>query len=112
MVTELRPKTDFYDYHNKYTNGATEHVLPAEISDDVAETCKNYAMKIHKALGCNVISRSDFRYNPQDGVVFLEINTHPGMTPLSLVPEQAKYVGISYGELCKMLVEKACYRRM
>ena len=112
VVTELRPKTDFYDYHNKYTNGATEHILPAEIPDEIAEICKNYALCIHKALGCKDISRSDFRYNPQDGVVFLEINTHPGMTPLSLVPEQAKYVGIDYEKLCALLVEKADYRRM
>ncbi len=111
VVTELRPKTDFYDYHNKYTTGATEHVIPAEIPDEVAEVCKDYAMRIHKALGCRIISRSDFRYNKQDGVVFLEINTHPGMTPLSLVPEQAKYVGVSYEELCKLLVENADYRR-
>lgn len=112
VVTELRPKKDFYDYHNKYTQGATEHVLPAEIPDDVSEICKEYALRIHNALGCLVVSRSDFRYNPQDGVVFLEINTHPGMTPLSLVPEQAKYVGISYEKLCALLVEKADCRRM
>lgn len=111
VVTELRPKTDFYDYHNKYTTGATEHVIPAAVPDEVAEICKDYAMRIHKALGCRIISRSDFRYNAQDGVVFLEINTHPGMTPLSLVPEQAKYVGVSYEELCKLLVENADYRR-
>ena len=112
VVTELRPQTDFYDYHNKYTSGATEHILPAEIPDDVAEICKNYALRIHKALGCKDVSRSDFRYNPQDGVVFLEINTHPGMTPLSLVPEQAQYAGITYGKLCSLLVEKADCRRM
>lgn len=112
VVTELRPKTDFYDYHNKYTNGATEHILPADIPDEVAEICKDYALRIHKVLGCKDVSRSDFRYNKQDGVVFLEINTHPGMTPLSLVPEQAKYVGIPYGKLCSLLVEKADYRRV
>ncbi len=112
VVTELQPQTDFYDYHNKYTNGATKHILPAEIPNEVSELCKDYALRIHKALGCKIVSRSDFRYNQQDGVVFLEINTHPGMTPLSLVPEQAKYVGIEYGELCKILVEKADFRRI
>jgi D-ala D-ala ligase N-terminal domain protein len=106
-VTELRPRVKFYDYHNKYTAGATEHLLPAEIPEDAAETCKRYAERLHKALGCKTVSRCDFRYNPEDGVVFLEINTHPGMTPLSLVPEQAKYAGISYAELCRMLVEEA-----
>ena len=106
-VTELRPKAGFYDYKAKYTDGMTEHLLPAPISDETAEVCKDYAVKIHRALGCNTVSRSDFRYNPEDGVVFLEINTHPGLTPLSLVPEQAKYAGISYRELCVKLVEGA-----
>ena len=67
---------------------------------------------LHHALGCKTVSRCDFRYNPQDGVVFLEINTHPGMTPLSLVPEQAKYAGISYENLCDMLVKEASCRKM
>ena len=71
-----------------------------------------YALKIHQLLKCNTVSRSDFRYNTKDGVVFLEINTNPGMTPLSLVPEQAKYVGVSYEELCKTLVEKATCRKI
>ena len=65
---------------------------------------------MHTKLGCKTVSRSDFRYNPQDGVVFLEINTHPGMTNLSLVPEQAKYLGISYEDLCQTLVEEATCR--
>lgn len=112
VVTELRPKTAFYDYHNKYTSGATEHILPAEIPAEATETCKKYAEMLHHALGCKTVSRCDFRYNPQDGVVFLEINTHPGMTPLSLVPEQAKYAGISYENLCDMLVKEASCRKM
>ncbi len=106
-VTELRPKAGFYDYKAKYTDGMTEHLLPAPVSDETAEICKDYAVKIHRALGCNTVSRSDFRYNPEDGVVLLEINTNPGLTPLSLVPEQAKYAGISYKELCVKLVEGA-----
>lgn len=106
-VTELRPKVGFYDYRAKYTDGMTEHLLPAPVSDETAEICKDYAVKIHRALGCNTVSRSDFRYNPEDGVVLLEINTNPGLTPLSLVPEQAKYAGISYKELCVKLVEGA-----
>jgi D-alanine-D-alanine ligase len=65
---------------------------------------------MHNKLGCKTISRSDFRYNPDDGVVFLEINTHPGMTELSLVPEQAKHIGISYEDLCQNLVEEASCR--
>lgn len=111
-VTELRPVKGFYDYKAKYTNGATMHILPAEIDERTAKTAMEYAEKIHKLLGCNTLSRSDFRYNDDDGVVFLEINTNPGMTPLSLVPEQAKYAGISYPELCKKLVENALCRKI
>jgi D-alanine-D-alanine ligase len=112
VVTELRATKEFYDYEAKYTNGMTRHVLPAEIPDDVAALCKDYAERLHKALGCRTVSRTDFRWNENDGVVLLEINTNPGMTALSLVPEQAKYVGISYGALCAKLVENACCRPM
>ena len=111
-VTELKPSNEFYDYEAKYTNGATTHILPADLDKDAYNTAMEYALKIHKALKCNTVSRSDFRYNPEDGIVFLEINTNPGMTPLSLVPEQAKYVGISYEELCKKLVENATCRKI
>ncbi len=111
VVTELKPKTSFYDYKAKYTSGCTEHVLPAEIPADVAKTCMEYAKIMHKALQCNTLSRSDFRYNKDDGVVFLEINTAPGMTSLSLVPEQAKYAGISYADLCDTLVKNATCRK-
>lgn len=111
-VTELRPQTGFYDYNAKYSNGATMHILPAEIDERAAKTAMEYAEKIHRLLGCNTVSRSDFRYNDKDGVVFLEINTNPGMTPLSLVPEQAEYVGISYQKLCKKLVENAACRKI
>ncbi|MBE6450975.1 MAG: D-alanine--D-alanine ligase [Alphaproteobacteria bacterium] len=111
-VTELKPVNEFYDYQAKYTDGATMHILPADIEEKAYKTALEYALKIHKALKCNTVSRSDFRYNPKDGVVFLEINTNPGMTPLSLVPEQAKYVGISYEDLCKKLVENAKCRKI
>ena len=111
-VTELKPNTQFYDYTAKYTDGATTHVLPANIDKQAYKTAMEYALKIHKLLKCNTLSRSDFRYNEQDGVVFLEINTNPGMTPLSLVPEQAKYVGISYEDVCKKLVENAKCRKI
>lgn len=112
VVTELRPTVEFYDYEAKYTNGVTLHILPAEIPEAAAHTAMRYAEKIHKAIGCNSVSRSDLRYNAHDGVVFLEVNTNPGLTPLSLVPEQAKYVGISYEELCKILVENAKCRHI
>lgn len=112
VVTEIRPSVEFYDYKAKYTDGITKHVLPAEIPDDVAEKCKIWAEKLHKKMGCKSVSRIDVRYNEEDGPVFLEINTHPGMTPLSLVPEQAKYVGISYADLCEMLVTSANCRSL
>lgn len=107
VVTELKPSVEFYDYQAKYTNGMTQHILPADIPNSATEIALHNAEKIHTALGCSMLSRSDFRYNEQDGVVFLEINTNPGMTPLSLVPEQAKFVGISYEDLCAELVENA-----
>lgn len=107
VVTEMRALEGFYNYTNKYTSGKTEHILPAPLPKDVQKTCLNYAETIHNRLGCKTVSRSDFRYNPEDGVVFLEINTHPGMTNLSLVPEQAKYIGVSYEDLCATLVEEA-----
>ena len=112
VVTELRANDDFYDYHAKYTAGATQHILPAEISEDAANRCKLYAERLHDILGCRGVSRCDFRYNPKDGVVLLEINTAPGMTDLSLVPEQAKYIGINYERLCSYLVENATCRKI
>lgn len=111
-VTELQPTVGFYDYKAKYTDGATRHILPANINKDAYKTAMDYALKVHRLLKCNTLSRSDFRYNEQDGVVFLEINTNPGMTPLSLVPEQAKYIGMSYEDICKKLVENAKCRKI
>lgn len=111
-VTELKPKIDFYNYNAKYTNGATTHILPADLPEKVYRQALEDALKMHKLVGCNTVSRCDFRYNEKDGLVFLEINTNPGLTPLSLVPEQAKYVGISYQELCAKLVENAICRKI
>lgn len=112
VVTELKAGNEFYDYQAKYTNGVTQHVLPAEVPYEISEICKAYAEKLHQRLGCNTVSRVDLRYNPEDGVVLLEINTNPGMTALSLVPEQAKYAGISYEDLCAKLVENASCRKI
>ncbi len=111
-VTELRPQEEFYDYKAKYTAGMTRHVLPAEIPEDAAKTAMAYAESVHRLLKCNTVSRSDFRYNEKDGVVFLEVNTNPGLTPLSLVPEQANHIGISYEDLCVKLVENATCRKI
>ena len=111
-VTEMRPREGFYDYHAKYTDGATDHIIPAQIPQSAFDTAMRNAEKLHQALGCKTVSRCDFRYNEKDGVVLLEINTAPGMTPLSLVPEQYKYCGGSYSKLCRILVEEASCRKM
>lgn len=109
-VTELKPKNDFYDYDAKYTDGLTEHVFPAQIPDDVAEACKRIALDAHRLLGCKGASRADFRWDDSQGVeglFLLEVNTQPGMTPLSLVPEQARHLGIDYATLVQRIVEEA-----
>lgn len=111
VITELKTDCSFYDYQAKYTSGKTHHILPAELPEDVAETCKRYTETVYKALGCRSVARCDFRYNEKDGVVLLEINTNPGMTALSLVPEQAKYLGISFEDLCDILVKIAACRK-
>lgn len=109
-VTELKPKSGFYDYDAKYTDGLTMHVCPAEIPEDIAAAAMDMALRAHQLLGCKGTSRSDFRWDDErgvDGLYLLEVNTQPGMTPLSLVPEQAKYCGISYAELCDRIVRDA-----
>lgn len=111
VITELKTDCSFYDYQAKYTSGKTHHILPAELPEDVAETCKRYTETVYNALGCRSVARCDFRYNEKDGVVLLEINTNPGMTALSLVPEQAKYLGISFEDLCDILVKNATCRK-
>lgn len=110
MVTELRPKSGFYDFDAKYTEGMTEHVCPAEIPDEITQACLDLALRCHQLLGCQGCSRTDFRWDDErglEGLFVLETNTQPGMTPLSLVPEQAKHLGISYGELVEMIIAEA-----
>ena len=106
-VTELKASGKFYDYEAKYTDGVTEHIVPAQVEQKIFDEAQRVSEKMHQFLGCRVTSRSDFRYHPNDGLYFLEINTHPGMTALSLVPEQAKFCGISYEELVDQLVKEA-----
>ena len=109
-VTELKIDNGFYDYEHKYTDGRTVHVCPAEVPDDIAASMMDMAARAHRLLGCKGASRSDFRWDDEQGeagVYLLEINTQPGMTPLSLVPEQAKYRGIEYGELVERLIAEA-----
>lgn len=111
VITELKTDCSFYDYQAKYTSGKTHHILPADLPEYVAEACKHYTETVYNALGCRSVARCDFRYNEEDGVVLLEINTNPGMTALSLVPEQAKYLGISFEDLCDILVKNAACRK-
>lgn len=109
-VTELVPKSGFYDFDAKYTDGLTEHVCPAGIPRDIADYMMDLAERAHQLLGCKGASRTDFRWDDEhgrDGVFVLETNTQPGMTPLSLVPEQARAMGISYEQLVDMLVKEA-----
>ncbi|WP_210356683.1 MULTISPECIES: D-alanine--D-alanine ligase [Sphingomonas] len=109
-VTELKPKNGWYDFDAKYTDGLTEHVCPANIPDEIADACKRLALEAHRLLGCRGASRSDFRWDDErgvDGLFLLEVNTQPGMTPLSLVPEQARHIGMSYEQLVQAIVEEA-----
>ena len=111
-VTELHSHTAFYDYEAKYTEGRTDHLIPAPIPQPVYDEALRMAKLAHDTLGCRGVSRSDFRYDDTaDGgpnhLYLLEVNTQPGMTPLSLVPEQAKYCGISFPELVGWMVESA-----
>ena len=109
-VTELRPKSGFYDYDAKYTEGMTDHIYPADIPDDVAQACERIAVEAHRLLGCSGVSRADFRWDDErgvDGLFLLEVNTQPGMTPLSLVPEQARHRGMSYTQLVQRIIEEA-----
>ena len=110
-VTEIRPEQGFYDYRNKYTGGASEHLLPAPVPADVYEQVMADAALAHAALGCRGVSRADFRYDDTAGapgdVYALEVNTQPGMTELSLVPEQAENLGIDFGDLVDWIVQEA-----
>lgn len=109
-VTELIISSGFYDYDAKYSEGRARHVFPADIPDDIADACKRIAVEAHRLLGCKGASRSDFRWDDTQGVAglfLLEVNTQPGMTPLSLVPEQARHTGMSYPELVQAILEEA-----
>lgn len=100
----------WYDYHAKYEAGGSRHVIPADIPDEITQACKDFALRAHRALGCRGISRTDFRWDETrglDGLVLLETNTQPGMTPTSLTPEQAAHCGFSFPEFCAWIVEDA-----
>ena len=118
-VTEIIPNTEWYDYEAKYGDGGSAHVVPAQIPDEITDLCKTWALLAHETLGCRGVTRSDFRFNDINGdltdivnkIVMLEVNTQPGMTPTSLAPEQAGYVGLSFSQLCRWIVEDASWPR-
>ncbi|WP_068299664.1 D-alanine--D-alanine ligase [Pararhodobacter sp. CCB-MM2] len=106
--------TGWYDYDAKYKAGGSSHVVPAQVPAEIFDACMDYALRAHQALGCRGLSRTDFRWDEARGLaglVLLETNTQPGMTPTSLSPEQAAHCGISFPELCRLLVEDASCQR-
>lgn len=113
-IVELVPKAGFYNYANKYTDGYTEHLIPAPIPPEYAQKISHYALKAHQTLGCKGVSRTDFRYDDlnkkkEPRIVALELNNQPGMTKFSLLPEIAKNVGISYKDVVSFLIEEATW---
>ena len=109
-ILELRPKNRFYDYEAKYTDGKTEFVLPAELSEEMTATAKALGLKVHQALGCRGMSRTDMIVDPTKGPVVLEINTIPGMTDLSDLPAQARCAGLSFDEVVEGMLKSALQR--
>ncbi|WP_225767198.1 D-alanine--D-alanine ligase [Inquilinus sp. Marseille-Q2685] len=114
-VTEIAHTHAFFDYDAKYTEGHAVHTLPAQVPDDVSAEAMRLALLAHRTLGCRGISRTDFRWDDTrpgtEGLYFLEINTQPGFTPISLVPEQARHVGVDFADLCEWLLEDAACAR-
>ena len=113
-VTEIVPVgTSFYDYEAKYAEGGSQHVLPAQIKPFIYQNVRTVALEAHRAIGCRGVSRSDFRFDEQNTgeLVWLEVNTQPGMTRTSLVPELAAHAGRSFTELVTWMVEDASCRR-
>jgi len=114
-VIEIVPTVRFYDYEAKYAPGGSKHVLPAPVSPIVYQLTRRLALAAHRALGCRGVSRADFRYDDRiegtGGLVCLEVNTQPGMTETSLVPELAAHAGVTFDELVRWMVEDASLNR-
>jgi D-alanine-D-alanine ligase len=109
-VTEIVTDLEFYDYEAKYAPGGSRHIIPAQVPAAIARDCLQMAVVAHNALGCRGVSRTDFRYDDTGRaprLILLETNTQPGMTPTSLVPEQAAHAGMRYSQLCRWMVEDA-----
>jgi D-alanine-D-alanine ligase len=113
-VTEIAPRQGFYDYDAKYAPGGSQHILPAAVHPDVTARALSIALAAHRALGCRGATRADFRYDDTGGepgrLVLLEVNTQPGLTPTSLLPEQAAHVGVPFPNLCSWMLEQATCR--
>ena len=111
VIEILAADGGWYDYHAKYAKGGSKHVLPANLKGNIYQEVQHLAIEAHRALGCRGASRADFRYDDRPGgtgeLVVLEVNTQPGMTETSLVPEMAAYAGFSFGELVRWMVEDA-----
>ena len=105
-VTEIVSSNSFFDYKAKYTKGLSKHILPARLPEKIYQQCLYFAKIVHDTLGCRGISRSDFLYDEQQ-VYFLEINTQPGLTPISLVPEQLSYKNISFDMLIRRIIQSS-----
>ena len=104
----------WYDYDAKYLPGGSSHVMPADLPAEIFDACMEYALRAHRVLGCRGLSRTDFRWDEArglEGLVLLETNTQPGMTPTSLSPEQAEHCGLNFAQLCRWLVEDASCQR-
>ena len=111
-VTEITTLREFYDFSAKYDDGGSKHIVPADLPDAVTDRALEAALLAHQVLGCRGVSRSDFRYDEaKDRLVILETNTQPGMTPTSLVPEQAAHLGMSFPDLVAWMIEDATCRR-
>ena len=109
-VIEIIPKTGFFDYANKYQAGATEEICPAQIPDEVAERMQRATELAFKSLKLDVYSRADFLWDANDDIYCLEVNTLPGMTSASLLPQEARAAGIEYGDLCELIIQKSLER--
>jgi D-alanine-D-alanine ligase len=114
-VIEIVPATKFYDYEAKYAPGGSKHLLPAPVAPLVYDECRRLALAAHRALGCRGVTRTDFRYDDKlegaTGLACLEVNTQPGMTETSLVPELAAHAGIAFEELVRWMIEDASLDR-
>jgi D-alanine-D-alanine ligase len=114
-VIEIIANTAFYDYEAKYAPGGSTHLLPAPVSDEITQACQRLAVQAHRALGCRGVTRADFRYDDSlpgiAGLACLEVNTQPGMTQTSLVPELAAHAGMSFEKLVAWMIEDASLGR-